>query len=154
VDADEPVAEFDTLDHLLEHSSLSDAQSGATLFSIFAFVATALASFGLYSVVSFGVAQRNKEFAIRRALGAQTRQVAGIILKWMAGVTCVGITLGILGTFIFGSILAYYERGWRTNDPIVLLAVSVLLTLVSTIAILPAIARAISILPNSFLRTE
>lgn len=154
VDADEPLAEFDTLDHILALSSLSDAQSGATLFSLFAFVAIALASFGLYSVISFGVAQRNKEFAIRRALGAQSGHVASIMLKWMAGVTGVGIILGILGTFVFGNMLAYYEHGWRTNDPITLLAVPVLLILVSTIAILPAIMRAISILPNSVLRTQ
>jgi len=154
VDADEPLAGFDGLDHILALSSLSDAQSGATLFSIFAFVAIALASFGLYSVVSFSVAQRNKEFAIRRALGAQSSQVASIILKWMASVTGVGIILRILGTFTFGNMMAYYEPGWRTNDPITLLAVTVLLILVSTIAILPAIMRAVSIVPNIVLRSQ
>ncbi len=154
VDADQPVAEFDTLDHILALSPLSHAQSGATLFSIFAFVAIALASFGLYSVVSFGVAQRYKEFAIRRALGAQSGQIASIILKWMAAVTGMGIIVGILATVTFSKTLAYYEQGWRTNNLTTLLAVPALLILVSTIAVLPVIIRAISISPNNALRTQ
>ena len=148
VDADQPLAEFDTLDHILTLSALSDAQSSATLFTFFAFMAAALAGFGLYSVVSFSVAQRNKEFAIRIALGAKPRQVAELILKWMGGMTAAGITLGVLATFSFGSMLAYYEQGWQPRDPIALTAVPVLLTLVNGLAILPAIWKAVSILPS------
>ncbi len=154
VDADQPLAEFDTLDHLLALSSLGDAESSGTLFSIFAFVAVVLAGFGLYSVLSFSVAQRNKEFAIRRALGAQSEQVAGMILKWVLAVTGAGILLGISGTFAFGKLLAYYEPGWQTNDPFTLAAVAALLLGINLVAILPALVRALGIVPETVLRAQ
>lgn len=151
VDRDGPLADFDTLQHILALSSLSDVQSSATLFSLLAFVVVVLASFGLYSALSFSVAQRNKEFAIRRALGAQSGQVAIMILRWMAGATGAGILLGILSTFAFGKMLAYYEQGCQTNEPITLLAVTVLLVVINLVAIMPAIVRAVSILPDRVL---
>jgi putative ABC transport system permease protein len=154
VDSDEPLAEFDTLEHILVVNSLSDPQSSATLFSIFAVLAVALASLGLYSVVSFSLAQRTKEFAIRIAVGAQTRQVAAMILSSTFGLTAIGVALGMAGSFIFGNVLAYYEQGWQPRDPVILLSIPTFLLAVNLMATLVPIWRAASISPNDVLRNQ
>lgn len=154
VDADEPLAEFDTLEHLVKTSSLAGAESSALLFSLFAWTAVVLACFGVFSVVTFGVAQRRKEIGIRRALGAQSEQIAALVVRWIAGAAGVGIVLGLVATFAFGKVLAYYEQGWQTKDPMTLISVPVMLVAMIGIAIVPAILRALSTQPDEALKAE
>ena len=101
-------------------NSLSDPQSGATLLTIFASLAITLAAVGLYSVVSFSVAQRNTEIAIRMAIGAQRGNVAGMIFRSTFAVSATGIVVGLLGSFAFRNVLAFYEQGWQPGDPVTL----------------------------------
>lgn len=150
----QPVAEFDDLQHILTMNALSDPKSGASLLTIFSSLAMALAAVGLYSVVSFSVARRNKEIAIRTALGAQSGQVAAIILRSTLAVTSTGIATGLLGSFVFGKTLAFYEQGWRPREPLALLLVPALVLLVSLIASLAPTWRAVCISPSEALRND
>ena len=68
---------------------------GAWVFALFALTATALTAVGLFSVVALDVAQRRREFAVRLALGAPERRVAGGVLAAAARRVGVGVAAGL-----------------------------------------------------------
>ncbi len=125
----------------------------AWLFGAFAVLALALAAVGLYSVVSYSVEQRTNEFGIRMALGAQR----GHVLRIVFASTVVSVGAGILGgvvlTLALHRILARWAEG-SSRDPLILLAVTVLLSLVAAIACALPARRASEVDPMTALRYE
>jgi putative ABC transport system permease protein len=95
LDPDLPMADVKTMDQLIDQSTGGD-RFGAVLFGTFAVVALFLAVFGIYGVMSFGVAQRTHEIGLRMALGAGSGEVLGMVLK-------EGMTLGV----------SVWPSGWR-----------------------------------------
>jgi predicted permease len=125
----------------------------AMLFGAFAALALSLAAVGLYSVVSYTVAQRTNEFGIRMALGAQRRDVLSIVFLSTASSVVTGILVGALLSLAMKRVVAQWAQGSSINFP-VLLGVTVLLGLVATIAcVLPA-HRASTVDPMQALRYE
>jgi ABC-type antimicrobial peptide transport system permease subunit len=125
----------------------------AMLFGAFAALALSLAAVGLYSVVSYTVAQRTNEFGIRMALGAQRRDVLRIVFLSTASSVVTGILVGALLSLAMKRVVAQWAQGSSINFP-VLLGVTVLLGLVATIAcVLPA-HRASTVDPMQALRYE
>lgn len=111
----------------------------AWLFGGFAILGLALATAGLYSVVSYTVAQRTGEFGIRMALGAQRAHVLLVVYKSILVSLIGGITIGLSLAFALDKVLAHWA-GIGTRDPIILAAVTSLLGLVAALACaLPAI---------------
>lgn len=68
---------------------------GATLFSVFGFLALGVASLGLYSVLSFAVARRSREIGIRSALGAQRRDLVAMVVTRAARLVGIGLIVGL-----------------------------------------------------------
>jgi ABC-type antimicrobial peptide transport system permease subunit len=125
----------------------------AMLFGAFAALALSLAAVGLYSVVSYTVAQRTNEFGIRIALGAQR----GDILRMVFRSTSVSVGGGILAGILLSVAMKRVILQWAQGSSIsfaVLLGVTVLLGVVAAMAcVLPA-HRASSIDPTQALRYE
>jgi ABC-type antimicrobial peptide transport system permease subunit len=125
----------------------------AMLFGAFAALALSLAAVGLYSVVSYTVAQRTNEFGIRMALGAQR----GDVLRMVFRTTSVSVSGGILAGIVLSLALKRIIVQWAQGSNIsfgVLLGVTVLLAVVGAMAcVLPA-RRASSIDPMQALRYE
>jgi hypothetical protein len=69
-------------------------QLGTTAFVAFGVLATVIATIGLYGVVSFGVAQRERELGIRRALGATTSTLLRGVVFGASARSLLGLTLG------------------------------------------------------------
>jgi len=125
----------------------------STLFAAFSILALVLAAVGLYSVVSYSVAQRTNEFGIRMALGARRSDVLRIVLA-SAGVSVgLGIAMGFaLSLGLNRMITRWVENG--AYNPLLLLGVSFLLLGVAALAcILPA-RRASSVDPMTALRCD
>jgi predicted permease len=125
----------------------------AWIFGVFAWLALALAAVGLYSVVSYTVAQRTNEFGIRMALGAQRGDVLRIVFASTLGSVGSGILAGLALTLAMNTILAKWAEG-NSRDPIILLAGALLLTLVSGIACAIPARHASEIDPMAALRCE
>jgi predicted permease len=125
----------------------------AWLFGAFAVLALALASVGLYSVVSYSVAQRTNEFGIRMALGAQRTHVWNMVFRSMAVSVGSGIAAGLLLTLALNKVLTRWAEG-SAHDPFILLAVTVLLGLVTAIACAGPARRAAEVDPMTALRYE
>ncbi len=125
----------------------------ATLFGAFAILALALAATGLYGVVSYAVSQRTREFGLRMAVGAQRMDVVRLVLKSAAITVAAGTVVGVVLSLALNRIMASWAGG-SSRDPLVLLAVSIVLLVVATLACLVPARRAASIEPMRALRTE
>lgn len=125
----------------------------AWLFGAFAVLAMALAATGLYSVVSFSVAQRTNEFGVRMALGAQPGDVLRVVFASAAVSVGSGIAAGILLTLALNNVLAAWAEG-SSRDVLVLLSATALLCFVAAVACAAPAYRASSVDPMVALRYE
>ena len=105
----------------------------AWIFGILAWLALALAAVGLYSVVSYVVAQRTNEFGIRMALGAQPAQVMRIVFASTVGSVGSGIAAGLALTFAMNRMVES-RAGGNLWDPMILVGGTLLLSLAAMIA--------------------
>ena len=124
------------------------------LFGVFAGLAVCLAMAGVYGVMAYTVGQRSNEIGLRMALGAGKGSVVRLILGQgvvLAGLgVALGIAVAVAGTRLLTSML--FEV--RPNDPVVYLAVAVLLGTVAVVAGYVPARRAASIDPLTALRQE
>ena len=125
----------------------------AWIFGVFGGLALALAAVGLYSVVSYTVAQRTNEFGIRMALGAQRAHVLRIVFASTLGSVGSGIGAGLALTLGLNTILAQWAKG-NSRDPVILLAGALLLSFVSGIACAIPAWHASKVDPMTALRCE
>jgi ABC-type antimicrobial peptide transport system permease subunit len=123
------------------------------LFGSFAVLALVLAAVGLYSVVSYSVAQRTNEFGIRMALGAPRAHVLKIVFASTVVSVGGGIAAGVVLTFALSKVLAQWAEG-SSRDPLILLGVVLLLSLVAAVACLGPARRASGVDPMKALRYE
>jgi ABC-type antimicrobial peptide transport system permease subunit len=125
----------------------------ATLFSLFAILALALAATGLYSVVSFAVTQRTQEVGIRMALGAPRTNILRLVISSTAVMLATGVLVG-LGLSVALSRIVGAWAGGSPRDPLTLLTSAIVLVLVSVIACVAPAWRAASVDPSVALRYE
>ena len=155
VDHDQQInGQVQDLEHWISsQQEYQQEQLVAWLFGAFALLALALAAVGLYSVVSYSVAQRTNEFGIRIALGAQRGHVLTIVFTSIVGSVGSGIVIGVGLTLALNKLLAKWAEG-SSRDPVILLVVTVLLGLVATLACLAPARRAVGVDPMTALRVE
>jgi len=123
------------------------------IFGGFAGLALALAAVGLYSVVSYTVAQRTSEFGIRMALGARRAHVMRIVFQSALVSVGGGVVAGLALTFALNSVIARLAQG-NAHDPAILLeGILVLLMSAGLACALPAL-RASRVEPMTALRCE
>jgi predicted permease len=125
----------------------------AFLFALFAVLALGLAATGLYSVVSYSVAQRTGEFGIRIALGAMRKDVLLIVFRSAASSVGSGVLAGLIFALALNRVLARLIEG-SSRNPLVLLAVTLVLVVVAAFACLVPARRASSVDPMEALRYE
>lgn len=121
---------------------------------LFAVLSLALASVGLYGVISFDVAQRSQEIGVRLALGAESSGVLRLILRQGLRLTALGVVLGLLGSVALSRFLGsqLYEVG--AMCPLTFVAVVVILFTVATAASLVPARRATRVDPLVAMRSE
>jgi ABC-type antimicrobial peptide transport system permease subunit len=125
----------------------------AWIFGILAWLALALAAVGLYSVVSYVVAQRTNEFGIRMALGAQPTQIMRIVFASTVVSVGSGIAAGQALTLMMNRILESWAGG-NARDPIILVGGALLLSLVAMVACAVPARHASRLDPMVALRNE
>jgi predicted permease len=125
----------------------------ASLFGLFALLALTLSAAGIYSVVSYTVSHRTREFGVRMALGARRAGVVRLVLQSSLLTVAAGAGIGSVLSLILGKVLATSTHA-TVHDPTMLLAaVGVLLVIAALACIYPA-WRAASIDPIRAIRTE
>ena len=127
---------------------------GAVIFILFGGLALVVAAVGLYSVVSYAVAQRTQEIGVRIALGAQPRAITRMALSNALVLVSTGVGIGLLLTLIGGPSFTSLLFGTSPRDPWVFGAVIVVMMLVTLAAASIPARRARRINPIEALRLE
>jgi len=155
VDPDQQInGQVQDLEHWIkDQPEYEQGQLIAWLFGAFALLALALAAVGLYSVVSYAVAQRTNEFGIRIALGAQRGHVLKLAFSSAAASVGAGIAIGLLLALALNKVLGQWEAG-SSRDPMLLLFVMMLLAVVAALACSVPAKRALEVDPMTALRYE
>ena len=126
----------------------------ARLTELFGLLALILACVGLYGVTSYSVARRTSEIGIRMALGANRRNVLGLVLRGVLVQLGLGLAIGIPAALVGGRLLATQLYGVKGYDPAILtLAVVALAACALFAGFIPA-HRGASVDPMHALRTD
>jgi len=125
---------------------------GAGLLAFFGLLALTLAALGIYGVLAFAVGQRKREIGIRMAIGADRRNVLGLILRQGMRPVVVGAVLGIGATLFFARLFASLLFGVGAADPVALTGAVALLALVALAAVFAPARRASGVDPATALR--
>lgn len=126
----------------------------AVVLSFFALAALLLSAVGLYGVLSQLVAQRRGEFGLRKAIGAQERDLLLLVARQGGVPIVIGMLGGLLSTLIFSRVLASLLYGIRPVDPYVLAAICGVFLAIGALAIALPARRAAAVDPMTALRDE
>jgi predicted permease len=125
----------------------------SALFGAFSVLALVLSAIGLYSVVSYSVAQRTNEFGIRMALGARRGDVLKIVFASAGASVGLGLAVGLALSFGLSKMIASWVQNSSSN-PLLIVGVSLLLLAVAALACMVPARRASSVDPMTALRCE
>ncbi len=153
LDATLPLAGLQTMDDNLS-GSLARPRFLATLLAVFAGLALALAAVGTYGVVSYFVAERNREIGIRMAMGAESGNVLAMVLKHGGGLALGGLSLGLLGAFSLSRVMESVVFGIATTDAATYALAPTVLAVVAVLACYIPARRATRVDPAVVLREE
>ena len=148
-----PTGEFYELEHLIDNA-VAPRRLTTRLLGFFSALALTLAAIGLYGVIAYSVAQRTLEIGIRMAIGAQRRDVLGLVLLGGLRLVALGVVLGLAGALALTRLLQTFLFGVTAHDPFVFAGNAAILIAVATVAcVLPAV-RATRVNPIIALRAE
>jgi len=133
--------------------SLYAARMGAWLIGVLGGLALLLASIGVYGVLAFSIARRNRELGIRQALGADRADIFRLVLKEGMGLVAIGVVLGLAGAAFGAQPLAQFLYGVGTRDPLAFIAAAGVLLLIALVACLVPARRATKVQPTVALRS-
>lgn len=133
LDADMPFAQVRTMDEVVELETGSQRFTTA-LLALFAAVGVLLAAVGIYGVVSFLVAQRRQELAVRMALGATRAAALWLVLKQGLAMAAAGAAIGLLGAWTTQKFIRGILFGISPLDPVTFLGGAAFLLAVAAIA--------------------
>jgi putative ABC transport system permease protein len=124
------------------------------LLGAFAAIAMALACVGIFGVMAYLVSQRTQEVGIRMALGAQRKDILGLVFGKGMRLTAMGICAGVVAALALTRLMGQLLFDVSPTDPVTLSAVVLVLALMALIACYVPAVRAMRIDPMRALRTE
>jgi putative ABC transport system permease protein len=145
--------DVESLNHAVG-SSFDNRRAVMLLLATFAGLALFLSSLGIYGVLAYDVSQRTREIGVRGAIGASHEQIIGMIIKQGLSKAGIGIVIGLVGAFFVSRSMTSLLFGVKPTDPLVYLAVGVLLLVVAVLASYLPARRAAKIDPLVALRDE
>lgn len=153
IDPSLPLADVRGMDDVLERAE-SRPKFLTLLLTLFSTVALAIATVGIYGVVSYSVARRTKEFGLRMVLGAQGGDVLGLVMKQGAGMVAVGLIAGLLTALALTRLMASLLFGVAPTDLVTFASVTAVLAAVALAACYVPARRATQVDPMQTLRYE
>jgi putative ABC transport system permease protein len=153
VDRDQPVAAIQTME-ARRSASVAQRRLQVNVLGAFAGLAILLAAIGIYGVMSYAVAARAPELAIRLALGATGRDVVALVLRRGFASAVLGIAIGVGAALLLTRVLRSLLFGVTATDPQVFVTIVLLLSATAWLAAYLPARRASALDPLATLRHE
>jgi ABC-type antimicrobial peptide transport system permease subunit len=154
LDPNKGLYDLSTLTNYTE-AGLFGERVAASLLSALAALALALAAVGLYSVMAYSVSERTQEIGVRMALGAERRQVLGLVLRKGLALTMAGLVAGIAAVIAGARALSNsLDSPISTREPAVFAGAALSLILIALLASYIPARRATKVDPLAALRAE
>jgi len=153
LDSNATVDRIATMEQIVSNSMVRPRMY-AVLVAIFSGVADALAAIGLYGVMAFTVTQRTREIGIRMALGAQRREVMGLVLRQSIALAATGLLIGLASAAGATRYLEGLLFGVTPLDPSTFAFVAIMFASVAIAASYVPARRATRVDPLDALRCE
>ena len=150
---DQAVFNVKTMDQIVSQS-LASRRFSMLLLSAFAIVALALASIGIYGMLSYAVAQRTREIGLRMTLGAQAGTVLRLVIGQGMKLALAGVALGLVASLALTRTMKNLLFGVSATDPTTFVGIALLLSLVALLACWIPARRATKVDPIIALRYE
>jgi putative ABC transport system permease protein len=153
VDPEQPIDDVKAMQEIRDQS-LSARRFITLLLGLLGVLALALASVGIYGVLSYLVEQRTREIGVRMALGATTARILRLILQQGMGAVLVGIAVGTAGSFALTRLLTSQLYGVTAHDPATFATTPFILAGIAILASAVPAYRASQLDPLAALRQE
>jgi predicted permease len=153
VDPELPMYDVRTMAQRVE-TSLASRRFAMTLLGLFAGLALALATIGIYGVMAYLVSQGTREIGIRMALGATQRNILNLIVRKGMALTSLGVGIGLAAAFALTRLMRALLFGVNSTDPITFAGIALLLGGVALLASYIPARRAARVDPMISLRSE
>lgn len=153
IDSQQPVGAIATMDQLRD-ASTGDRRTALLFLGAFGGLAILLVVVGVYGVISYSVAQRQREVGIRMALGARPGDVLRMVL-WQSGrIVIAGLAAGGAAAMALTHSMSGLLYAVRPGDPLTMLAAALLVGLIALVASYIPAARAVRVDPLIVLKEE
>jgi predicted permease len=153
LDADLPMYYVRTMQQRVGES-LARRRFSMLLLAVFAGVALALATIGIYGVMAYLVNQGTREIGIRVALGATRRNIVSLVVRQAMTLGLSGVAIGLAGAFLLTRLMRSLLFGVEATDPVTFVGIALLLGLVAPLASYIPARRASRVDPLVALRHE
>jgi len=153
IDKDQPVSGIATMEQLVR-DSVSTRRSTFIVLGAFSALALLLAAVGIYGVISYSVAHRTQEIAIRMAVGAQPGDVLRLLIAQGAKLAGCGLLMGVLASLGLTRLMTNLLFSVSSADPGTFAAVTIALALVAMLASYIPARRTLRVDPMRALRCE
>jgi predicted permease len=153
INPDLTVLDMMSLDEQLSRN-FNQERAISQLTGLFGLVALILACVGLYGVTAFTVARRTNEIGIRMTLGADRKDVLGLVMRGALAQVAIGLAIGILLALAGGRLLASQLYGLMSHEPVTVALAAVILTACTLAAGFVPARRATKVDPMVALRYE
>jgi predicted permease len=148
-----PYADVQSLDAMMA-PQLRPWKTGSSLFTLFGGLALVIAAIGLYSVISYTVAQRRHEFGVRMALGARIPDVVRLVMDQGIRAAVIGTIVGAVAAASLGGVVAPLLFQTSPREPAAFALAAVVIVVVAALASFIPAWRASRVDPVSALRGE
>jgi predicted lysophospholipase L1 biosynthesis ABC-type transport system permease subunit len=133
-----PVSDIRSMEDVVSIST-SRERFNMWVMTVFGFAALLLAAIGIYGLMAYSVEQRTQEIGIRLALGAQAPQVRSMVVRQGMLLAAVGVVSGLAASLGLAQVISRLLFGVTARDPLVFVAVPLVLSAVALLAVwLPA----------------
>jgi len=153
IDPDQPVTRMRTMDEVASEATRGP-RFRATLVSTFATIALVLAAVGIFGVLTFSVRERTREFGVRVALGATTRDILRLVVRSGVKLAGTGVAIGLFAAALLTRTLASLLFGVTPLDPVTFVTAPAVLAVTALAACVAPAMRAIRVDPAVTLRQE
>jgi ABC-type antimicrobial peptide transport system permease subunit len=153
LDADLPMYYVRTMRQRVGES-LARRRFSILLLGVFASVALALATIGIYGVMAYLVNQGTREIGIRMALGATQHDILGLVVRQGMTLALSGVSIGLMVALLLTRLIRGLLFGVQATDPLTFVGISALLAVIALLASYIPAQRAARIDPMVSLRCD